>query len=33
MLLAFAIVAAVAGYAFWISLGGKPLFAGDALES
>ena len=33
MLLAFTIVAAVAGYAFWISLGGKPLFADEALES
>jgi serine/threonine-protein kinase len=33
MLLAFTIVAAVAGYAFWVSLGGKPLFADEALES
>ena len=33
MLLAFTIVAAVAGYAFWTSLGGKPLFADEALES
>jgi hypothetical protein len=31
--LAFAIVAAVAGYAFWISLGGRPLFADESLES
>jgi serine/threonine-protein kinase len=33
MLLAFAMVSAVAGYAFWISLGGKPLFADEAIES
>ena len=32
MLLAFAIVSAVTGYAFWVSLGGKPLFADGALE-
>ena len=32
MLLVFAIVSAVAGYAFWVSLGGKPLFADGALE-
>jgi len=33
VLLVLAIVAAIAGYLFWISLGDKPLFAGDALES
>ena len=33
MLLVFTTVAALAGYAFWISLGGKPLFADEALES
>jgi serine/threonine-protein kinase len=33
MLLVFGILAAVAGYAFWISLGGKSLFADEALES
>jgi hypothetical protein len=32
MLLVFATLAAIAGYAFWISLGGKPLFAAEALE-
>jgi len=31
MLLVLTTVAAV--YAFWISLGGKPLFADEALES
>ncbi len=33
MLLVLAIVSAIAVYAFWISLGGKPLFADEALES
>ncbi len=33
MLLVFTTVAAVVGYAFWISLGGKPLFGDEALSS
>ena len=33
VLLVFTTVAAVTGYAFWISLGGKPLFVDEALES
>ena len=33
MLLTFTIVAAVAGYAFWISLGGRPLFRDEILQA
>jgi hypothetical protein len=32
MLLLFAIVSAIAGYSFWVSLGGNPLFVDGALE-